>query len=65
MQAGNLTDVNLTNTNNTTNSSIVSDIEEQIKNSVLFNGNPYNILFTVIEIFIVSSIFVSSYTKQD
>ena len=62
---GNLTDVNLTNTNNTTNSSIVSDIEEQIKNSVLFNGNPYNILFTVIAIFIVSSIFVSSYTKQD
>ncbi|GEM_PF-6347684 len=62
---GNLTDVNLTNTTNTTNSSIVSDIKEEIKNSVLFSGNPYNILFTVIAIFIVSTIFVSSYTKHD
>lgn len=60
---GNLTDVN--ETSNSTNSSVISDIEEEIKNSVLFSGNPYNILFTVIAIFIVSSIFVSSYTKQD
>lgn len=63
--SGNLTDMNSTNrTSNVTAPSSVEKIEESVKNALLFNGNPYNILFTLIAIIMVSTVFGASYSKR-
>lgn len=61
--ANNITDVNNTeDVNNTTTTENKINIPE---NSILYSGNPFNVLYTLIAILIVSTIFGIGYSKRD
>lgn len=64
-QSSNSIDANSTNTtSNVTTQSNVEKFEENIKNEIFYTGNPFNILFTLISIVIISSVFGASYSKR-
>lgn len=64
-QSSNSIDANSTNTtSNVTTQSKVEKFEENIKNEIFYTGNPFNILFTLISIVIISSVFGASYSKR-
>lgn len=64
-QSSNSIDANSTyTTSNVTTQSNVEKFEENIKNEIFYTGNPFNILFTLISIVIISSVFGASYSKR-
>ena len=62
----NETNVNSTNkTTNSTNSSIEKNVDNIVKNSVSFKGNPYNILYAIVAIAILAILFSVVHRKRD
>ncbi len=61
--------VNLDNNNTTADvnntTSTGNKIKKNLENSIVYSGNPFNVLYTLIAILIVSAIFGVGYSKRD
>ena len=57
------TTTNKTDSNN--NTTVVSNLKENIPNSITFSGNPFNLVYTAIAVIILLAIFGAGYSRRN